>query len=214
MNLRRTVTRPASSVRCCGLVAVLAVCGCRLGQGERAGADASADIEFGCSETLSAYLELCRDVAAEAKPDGAQRDDWMVGASVTTWEREAKYDVVYADAKYLSFRAEEYAYNGGAHGGRKITVGTLERTTGRRLKAVDLVPEHRRADTLAALYAGVVEKIGGEDQLQGEVTLTDNCFVAADGLHFVFNEYEVACYAAGPIEVVVRKQEGTPRVAH
>ena len=41
----------------------------------------------------------------------------------------------------------------------------------------------------------------------GDVTLTDNCCVAGDGVHFVFNECEVADYAAGPIEVVVRKAD-------
>lgn len=56
---------------------------------------------------------------------------------------------------------------------------------------------------LAALYDGVVKKIGGKENLQGEVKIIDNCFVAQDGIHFVFNEYEVACYAAGAIEVVV-----------
>ena len=62
----------------------------------------------------------------------------------------------------------------------------------------------KRAETLAALYDGVVKKIGGKENLQGEVKITDNCFVAQDGIHFVFNEYEVACYAAGSIEVVVK----------
>ena len=56
----------------------------------------------------------------------------------------------------------------------------------------------------AELYAGVVKKIGGKENLQGEVKITDNCFIAQDGLHSVFNEYEVACYAAGAIEVVVK----------
>ena len=85
-----------------------------------------------------------------------------------------------------------------------ITVGTVEQATGRILKASDLIPAEKRAKTLAALYAGVVKKIGGKENLQGEVKITDNCFVAQDGIHFVFNEYEVACYAAGAIEVVVK----------
>ena len=82
----------------------------------------------------------------------------------------------------MSFRAEEYAYNGGAHGGRVITVGTIEQATGRILKASDLIPAEKRAKTLAALYAGVVKKIGGKENLQGEVKITDNCFIAQDGI--------------------------------
>lgn len=162
-----------------------------------------ADKEFITSKTLSAYLELCRETAVGVKSDADHKDDWMVGAGLTTWERNASYKVVYADAKCLSFRAEEYEYNGGAHGNKKITVGTLDRATGKLLKAADLIPERRRAEVLSELYKGVVKQIGGKDQLQGKVRLIDNCYVAEDGIHFVFNEYEVACYAAGAIEVVV-----------
>ena len=129
----------------------------------------------------------------------------MVGAGATSWERNATYKIVYADEKHLSFRAEEFEYNGGAHGNTKITVGTFDRKTGKILKAADLIPAARRTEVLKELRAGVVKAIGGEAQLQGEVKIIDNCFVAKDGIHFVYNEYEVACYAAGSVEVVVKR---------
>ena len=44
---------------------------------------------------------------------------------------------------------------------------------------------------------------GGEDKLLDEVTLTDNCCLATEGLRFVYNEYEVACHAEGAIEVAI-----------
>ena len=30
--------------------------------------------------------------------------------------------------------------------------------------------------------------------------------IAADGIHFVFNEYEIACYAQGAIEVILAEE--------
>ena len=125
----------------------------------------------------------------------------VVGAK---WESEATYEVVYADQRYLSFRAEEFSYCGGAHGNRQVTVGTFDRATGRRLTARDLVPAERRDEVLRCLRQKVVSRLGGEDKLQGEVTLTDNCCLAADGLHFVYNEYEVACHAEGVVDVAVK----------
>lgn len=172
-----------------------AVCGCR-----SVGVNDDAEM----SKTLADYLELCREMSVGEKPSAECPDDWMIGAGVTTWERKADYRIVYADAKYVSFRAEEYAYNGGAHGNTKITVGTIDRKTGKVLKASDLIPSERKTEVLAALQAGVVKQIGGKENLQGEVKIIDNCFVAKDGIHFVYNEYEVACYAAGTIEVVVK----------
>lgn len=176
----------------------IVLCGC---QYVRTG---GCDDELAQSETLAAYLDLCRETSVGGKLDEEDRDDWMVGASITSWEREAKYKIVSADAKYLSFRAEEFEYNGGAHGNTRITVGTLDRKTGMLLRAADLISEDRREDVLAQLREGVIKQIGGKENLQGEVKIVDNCFVAKDGIHFVYNEYEVACYAAGAIEVVVK----------
>lgn len=34
--------------------------------------------------------------------------------------------------------------------------------------------------------------------------LTENFYIAKDGIHFVFNEYEVACCAAGTVVAVVK----------
>lgn len=155
------------------------------------------------SEDLAAYLELCRNTALIGDDENECKENWWVESSAMTWERNASYKVVFADKRYLSFRAEEFSYNGGAHGGTKITVGTFDRQTGRRLCVADVVPENRRAEVLESVCKGVIEKIDGADKLQGQVTLVENFCIVKDGIHFVFNEYEVACYAAGAIEVVV-----------
>lgn len=142
---------------------------------------------------LESYLAYCREVAVGKGP--------IVGAK---WGREATYDVVYADERYLSFRAEEFSYSGGAHGCRQVTVGTFDRETGRLLTARDLVPAGHRDEVVRSLRQQVIERLGSEDKLLGEVTLTDNCYLAADGLHFVYDEYEVACHAEGVVDVSVK----------
>ena len=50
-----------------------------------------------------------------------------------------------------------------------------------------------------ALHDGAVKALGGKDNLQSEVEVVENFYLAKDGLHFVYNEYEIACYAAGPV---------------
>ena len=163
-------------------VAVLALGGC-----------ASADLDD--ARDLGEYLEFCKELATSG--------EMFVGEASSTRERRSEYRIVYLNEEYLSFRAEEYEYTGGAHGFTSVTVGTFDRKTGRRLKVADVIPDAKRKDALARLRALVVEKLGGEDQLQSEVTLTENFFIAADGVHFVFNEYEIACYAAGMVEVTL-----------
>ena len=85
-----------------------------------------------------------------------------------------------------------------------ITVGTIDRKTGQVLKAADLIPERRRAEVRAALVDGVAKKLGGKKNLLSEPRIIDNRYLGEDGIHFVYNEYEVAPYAEGPVDAVVR----------
>ena len=133
--------------------------------------------------------------------------DMLVGSSMTTQEYKSSYSVVFANETYRSFRAEEYSYAGGAHGSNKITVGIIDRKTGRRLRLADFVPSDKLPALTEMLYAKVVKKIGGKANLQSDVRPIENFCVVEGGLKFVYNEYEVACYAAGAIEVVVLYDE-------
>ena len=146
------------------LAAALLVGGC-----SRLGTECEKD------ETLfKSYIAYCRELAVEKGP--------IVGEN---WEMKGTYRMVYSDAQYLSYRIEEYDYSGGAHGRRQVRVGTFDRASGKLLLVEDWVPAARRDEYLRLLRQKVVEQLGGEDQLLGEVTLTNNCYFAADGLHFV-----------------------------
>lgn len=159
-------------------------------------------------EDFNRYVEFCRKTAmtpvgAEDPSDPMSKVDWMVAASTTTQEFNKEYKVVYADRDYLSFYTKEYSYLGGAHGNTAIRVGTISRATGRILKVGDFVADVKRAALKNALYDGAVKALGGKENLQSEVEVVENFYLAKDGLHFVYNEYEIACYAAGPVEVAI-----------
>jgi stalled ribosome rescue protein Dom34 len=111
------------------------------------------------------------------------------------------------DEKYISFRAEEYSYSGGAHGYNETTIGTINRKTGKRMCLADFVSSDKLSKLNKVLRAKVVQKIGGEENLLGEVKVIENFCVVKDGLKFVYNPYEVASYSMGAIEVVVPFEE-------
>ena len=154
------------------------------------------------SEQLKGYIN-----AISHESIRQESADMLVGSSMTTEEYQSKYSVIFADEKYISFRAEEYSYTGGAHGNTEITVGTIDRKTGRRLRIADFVSADRLPELTKILHVKVVTKLGGKEKLQGEVLPIENFCVVKGGLKFVYNEYEVACYAAGAIEVVVSFDE-------
>lgn len=175
------------SIKICSLVAIACIwfSGCRT-------------VDVNESAQLKGYINSLSHEAMRQEPA-----EMLVGSSMTTEEYQSKYRVAFADGKYISFRAEEYSYTGGAHGSNKITVGTIDRKTGRRLRLEDLISSDKLPELTKILYAKVVKKLGGKDNLQGEVRPMENFCIVKGGLKFVYNAYEVACYAAGAIEVVV-----------
>lgn len=177
-----------------GLGAFLMVCGCK--PNETTG-----------YENYDSFIDLCRSIAIDPIPTTGDTNDvdWMVHpCTVTTQEFKSEYKVVYADKQYLSFYCTDYSYTGGAHGSTKVTVGTIDRKTGKVL-TLSQVPAFADEKALKQkLHDAVVAKIGKESLL-GEVKVHNNFYLAKDGWHFVFNEYEVACYALGAIEVVIKE---------
>ncbi len=183
--------------RACALAAVMvvAMAGCRT---------ARYDKSPRYSQNLTEYLNFVQSIVRSSGPgDGLDTDDF-VNRAMSNWEGEYKFRIVYADDRYASFWAFESGYTGGAHGNYGDTVGTIGRRTGRRVRVADVVPTKRREKLLAELKAGAAKKVGDAGfSIDAPVTITENFFVAKDGLHFVYNPYEIACYAAGTVEVVI-----------
>jgi len=150
----------------------------------------------GLTGSLAGWIDWCRDIAMRPVEE-------PIGVCESHWQYKQEYDVLYYDDRYLSFRGDEWWYEGGAHGNATITVGVFGRKTGRRMRLVDFVPDEKLEKLRRDLHEAVAKKLGGEDKLLGDVKPIENFYIAKDGLHFVYNEYEVACYAAGVIDVVV-----------
>lgn len=188
-----------------GLLTVMAdvcICGCQyahVNQHEKEGDHPITDILDFRKEMRLAYIKMCKQ---EAQREHGDNQEW---AGDCLREYRGEYKIVYVDARHLSFYVEAYVCAGfNAHGGTSITVGTIDRKTGQVLKAADLIPERRMAEVRAALVDGVAKKLGGKRNLLSEPKIIDNCYLGEDGVHFVYNEYEVAPYAEGPVDAVVQ----------
>ena len=202
IDLRAIRNRFETEIRLMVVVAVALICGCQyshVNHDENADVHPITDIFDFRKEMRLAYIEMCKQ---EAQCDHGDNQGW---AEDCLREYRGEYKIVYVDARYLSFYVEAYVCAGfNAHGGTSITVGTIDRKTGQVLKAADLIPERRMAEVRAALVDGIAKKLGGKKNLLSEPKIIDNCYLAADGIHFVYNEYEVAPYAEGPVDAVVQ----------
>ena len=202
IDLRAIRNRFETEIRLMVVVAVALICGCQyshVNHDENADVHPITDIFDFRKEMRLAYIEMCKQ---EAQCEHGDNQGW---AEDCLREYRGEYKIVYVDARYLSFYVEAYVCAGfKAHGGTSITVGTIDRKTGQVLKAADLIPERRMAEVRAALVDGIAKKLGGKKNLLSEPKIIDNCYLAADGIHFVYNEYEVAPYAEGPVDAVVQ----------
>ena len=183
-----------------GVLVLGIVCGCRharVDSPKTGRVHRQKDICDFRKEIRLAFIAMCK---LEAQRDHGDYHGWAWDSS---WTYNGKYEIIYFDAKYLSFRTEAFVCLGfNIHGGTSINVGTIDRKTGKVLKAADVIPECRRAEVLSALVDGVAKKLGND--LLDEPKITDNFYLADDGIHFVYNEYAIAPYALGPVEAVVQ----------
>ena len=120
------------------------------------------------------------------------------------WEKQCEYKVVYSDKNIVSYKIGKYGYNGGAHGWHNTEVGTLK--NGRNMKLADLpseVPALWRQAVAAHFGAESFEKYIKSPNLYAVPEITENFYLDDKGIHFIYNPYEIACYAAGTIDIFV-----------
>ena len=135
---------------------------------------------------------------------------------IPAWDKSSKYEVICRDLDKLSYRATEYQYTGGAHGFTLVRVGTIDRKTGRKYKLADIVPEGRHGELLRRVREDIAirhykAKSYAEWRARKEIAffdeplLTENFYFDDKTIHFVYNQYEIACYADGIIEAIVSR---------
>ena len=125
---------------------------------------------------------------------------------------KTEYRVTYLDDRIASYRLVESSYVGGAHGMTTIEVGTLVagQKNGTPLRLTDIMAESQRPQLTALIRQALRKHFKVEtdaeldNHLLGSPQPIDNFYYDGDGLHFVYNVYEIACFADGPIEVCVQ----------
>jgi hypothetical protein len=107
-------------------------------------------------------------------------------------------------------RNREY-YLGGAHGMREKQYFILDRDEQKRCFLKDLL----KADALPVLKQQIEGALRASSEIapdeplsqggffEDTVEIPENCFLTAEGLGFHWNQYEIAPYARGPIEVLI-----------
>lgn len=163
-----------------------------------------------------------REFADEYLPD----EGAVPPAFVADWYVSVSSDCELLDS-LMTFVVQREGYLGGAHGYASTEYRTYRLSDGRRLALADRFDAAACAAMRAALAEKLFDAYAGEAGAAGDAAcespeealqclgffpdsfdLTENFRLLPDGgVLFRYNPYEIACYAAGPVEVVFTGEE-------
>lgn len=135
--------------------------------------------------------------------------------SLPSWEAQATIKINYQAAKLLNITLDYYLFTGGAHGYGATESLLFNPANGRTYKLTEVFSNTAKLTELVEAKFRVQLKIPAKTSLtEAGYFFADDTFVlpknfifSDKGIQFHYNTYEVACYAQGPIDVLVSYDE-------
>lgn len=163
--------------------------------------------------TAKGHLNLLADIIIQDYKSlevNLNVDSIELGSSYN-WQIVKENKILFQNAKYLSFSSEEYSYTGGAHGNTisKHYIFDLEQNT--LLFADDLL-DTSKCEEIILLQKQSLEKAGQniEEFWEDGFRCDANFYILDQGFVFHYDQYEIASYAAGPMNIFVSFEEIKP----
>lgn len=145
-----------------------------------------------------------RQQAKQILADADPKDD------PPTFDQHTSFDPFFVDASLASFIVEQYGYEGGAHGNTAQRTLNFDFQDGslRELALDDVIDLDKGHELLASACMDELKRQGASNVVSGEIhsiTLSqlNNFVLSPAGITFVFDPYEVGCYAEGSYHATV-----------
>lgn len=129
------------------------------------------------------------------------------------WEEEYSTKVLYNDNNILSFQFFVFGYTGGAHPYSYMDFLNFDIVTGDKIELDDIFIDSykNKLDSIGEILFREHYGISTDESLleygyefdNNKFTLNKNFSINENGLYFYYNQYEIACYAAGTSEVEI-----------
>ena len=147
-------------------------------------------------QMLSKYKTIWNDVkeSLEKEPE--------LGFSSNTWMM-----FVGQKEKLATFAIRYYSYTGGPHGVGGNVYLTVDMTTHKVLTLSDIIDQKKLPEVKELLWRFYTDsgRIKDEDAFtkKTDFDVSKNFYLAHDGIHFIYDEYEIASYAEGEQDLVI-----------
>ncbi len=117
-----------------------------------------------------------------------------------------KSKVLYTDRRLASVELDYDMYAGGVHGIAPLELVTFDLKSGRKLVIEDIIED--RAAAIKLLKEKLLQYLAKDYYFDFDnIDLNSNFVVLKDGIKMVYNQYEIASYAAGRPEVFFSFEE-------
>lgn len=181
--------------------------------------EAIEEANIGYFFSLESFTGTAREAAAEAiaqfvrenrtedAESGEERIDFE--ASVTVTSEAAVVDTI------LVYTIGYASYTGGAHGIYGQSVHNYSIASGYELTLSDLFDDDQQQRLKEIIRGKLYEEFGvtSDEGLAEQgffpeyIDVTDNFALTEEGIVFYYNPYDIGCYALGPVEVSVGREE-------
>ncbi|MBR1499214.1 MAG: DUF3298 domain-containing protein [Bacteroidaceae bacterium] len=163
-------------------------------------------------ETMAAFADSLEtewktELAEWYDPDAEYKDMYQYYYKVDGRPTEQASDSI------LSYISTTDCYLGGAHGSYVIHYYNFDRKGGKLIDIKDVVPADKKAQVLKAMEQQLCKDWGALNladlqqktgiTMLGDLYLTNNFLLKGDSIEFLFNQYEIAPYAAGLIGITI-----------
>lgn len=131
-----------------------------------------------------------------------------------TWNRASNMELVSNENELMTIKYSGSGYTGGAHGYYYEFYKIFDLATNETLQLKDIV-ENRNAEVWNEILKDNflkedLERGQADMLLVQEIPLNDNFYLDREHLYFLYNQYEIAAYAAGTILIKVPLKDIKP----
>lgn len=127
------------------------------------------------------------------------------------WEATINGEVTYEDENILTIKLDSYLFTGGAHGYQSIQFLNFDKNRGLALENWQLFKEYDEFNEYVETEFRLQEKIPEDKNINvtgfmfenDSFYLPENIGFTDKGLHLLYNQYEIASYADGQIELIL-----------
>ena len=166
-------------------------------------------------EALDKYLENYTEVYQELRNQYYEDIDNLEGENQPSWywyQLQKSNEILFEDESILSYSVQHSDYTGGAHGSFNALYYTIDLNEVRTITEESIFKPNYFKFLTTQIINNLMKQYNVEtpDKLMeegffdiNEIAPNNNFWVNDKGVHYIYNQYEIAPYSMGPIEVTI-----------